>query len=466
MHADAAEARRARGVRIVAGVAGALLTALALAPELFHAGAPGLGAIQIGLLALGIAGLLLAWLGTRFPDAYRAAAVVILNTILFLAALELAGGIVTSMWRQERPSLYRQRYYRDKPWTAGFVREQAASIDKDYYRPFALWRRGQTSGSWVNVNAEGIRRTPGAECVPGAYRVIALGGSTMWGVGSPDSATIPARLQRALAARSARPVCVTNLGEKGYTSIQELVLLITRLRSNEVPDLVLFYDGVNDVRTAADHGAAGLHFGVRSIADRLEGVPPRFDQRARASRFLSLVLRSTEPPPDSLAVSTYRQRGMSADSLAEQVVARYLENQRMVRGLSREYGFDYAFFWQPVIWRTKKPLTDEERITFRNAVRGLPELFDAVYARVPGIASREAHVYDISDVFDGQAAFLYVDWNHVVPEGNALVADRMMAVLDERAGGRWSPPPRDLPGAPASVGARPGSATSHARPDR
>lgn len=429
------------------------MVALALVSELRPSSSPGLGAMQIALLLFGLLTLLVAWLGARFPSAYRATAVVVLNTILFLAVLELGAGMGSSLGRRA-PITPTVVYYADKPWGPRFLREQKASLDTDFYRPFALWQRGPTTGQHVNVGADGLRLTPGANCVPNAYRVFMMGGSTLWGMGSPDSATIPARLQALLATRTTRPICVVNLGEKGYTSMQEIVFLITRLRSDEVPDLMLFYDGVNDVRVAADEGAAGLHFGVRDLADKLEGVPRPLAVRARKSRFLSLVLPSMERPADSLTIQGYRRLGIGVDSLADQVVARYLESHRVVRALAREYGFDYVFFWQPVIWRTKKPLTIGEQRVHRNAVQGLPELFNEVYPRVHEIAPREDHLHDISDVFDGQTAFIYVDWNHVVPEGNTLVAERMLAVLDERAGGRWTPPPGKTPPSaspPASV---------------
>ena len=440
MSADATPGRGARGARRIAGVAGALLVALALVPEVRRSGSPGLGVMQIALLAAGMLMLLVAWLGARFPSAYRATAVMLLNTILLLAALEPLAVVVGSMTRRTQSSPSRQTYYGDKPWGARFVREQAASMGKDSYRPFALWKRGPTSGESVNVNAEGIRWTPGASCGRGAYRIVMLGGSTLWGFGSPDSGTIPAAVQAVVARSTTRPVCVVNLGEKGYTSQQELVLLITYLRSDEVPDLILFYDGVNDVRTAAEYGETGRHYGYRVIADKLEGVPPPLALRLRDSRLVSLVLSSVGAPADSLKVLGYRERGVGVDSLADQIVARYLDRNRMVRALAREYGFDYAFFWQPVLWRTRKPLTAAEKGKYDDALQGLPEIVNAVYTRIHEIALREDHLHDISDAFDGQPGFIYLDWNHVVPEGNALVARRMVAVLDEFAGQRWVRP--------------------------
>ena len=60
-----------------------------------------------------------------------------------------------------------------------------------------------------------------------------------------------------------------------------------------------------------------------------------------------------------------------------------------------------------------------------------------MYSRIHEIAPRENHFYDISDVFDGQAAFIYNDYNHVVPEGNDMIVARMLAELDRGAGSRW-----------------------------
>lgn len=434
MHADAAPVARARRIRLGAGLAGALLVAIAVLPELRHSGAPGFGAMQAALAALGICLGLIAWLGQRIVPAYRAAALVLLNTLLFLVVLELAGGALSSM-RRSAPPAPTPAYYANKPWGPRFVREQRIS-EKDEYRQFALWKRARATGTFVNVDGEGIRMTPGARCVSGAYRVFMAGGSTMWGVGSPDSGTIPAQLQAALAARTTRPVCVVNLGEKGYTSMQELVFLV-RLRSDEVPDLLISYDGVNDVLVASDEGAAALHFNVRGLADKMEGVPPPLAARLRKSRFLSLLLPPLGQPTDSSMVSGYRRLGLGADSLADRVVARYLDRNRMMRALAREYGFDYAFFWQPVQLRTKKTFIAEERLARRRAPQGLAELFDAVYSRVQVIAPREDHLYDISNVFDGESRFIYVDLLHVVPEGNAMIVARMLTVLDERGGERW-----------------------------
>ena len=408
-------------------------------------GSPGLGAAKTALLVLGSAVVLLGLLGARLVAAYRATAIMLLNIVVLAGVLELAAGALLALRHRERATPHRP-YYDDKPWAAQFAREERATIEKSYYRPFALWRRGRAVGQLVNVTADGIRMTPGANCSTDSYRVFVLGGSTTWGAGSPDWGTYSAYLQGTLAKRTSQPVCVINFGELGYTSTQEVVLLATELEKGHVPSLVIAYDGVNDVRTAADYGRPGLHYMLTEITAKLEGATPTLLQQARQSRLMRLLLPSPEAAADSSFIAGYRQRGVSVDSLADQVVATYLQNYRIVGALAREYGFAYSFFWQPVIWYGDKPLTRDEHVAQRwYALHGLPEIYRAVYDRMRDAAARETNLYDIADVFKGQSESLYLDWNHLTPEGNAMIAARMVAALDQRAHGTFVPVRRAMP---------------------
>src|SRR6185312_13466875 len=98
-------------------------------------------------------------------------------------------------------------------------------------KPWTHTGESEFSGRYVNVSKTGVRsngpRGEGPAPRPGAkpFRVIALGGSTMWGYGVPDWETIPAHLQRALQARHpGRAVEVVNQGHCFYWSAVELAL--------------------------------------------------------------------------------------------------------------------------------------------------------------------------------------------------------------------------------------------------
>ncbi len=84
-----------------------------------------------------------------------------------------------------------------------------------------------------------------------------LGGSSLWGFGARDDQTIPSLLARNLDQRGWR-VELKNLSEIGYVSTQELIALVRELQAGYRPDVVIFYDGVNDTTSALLEGEAGL----------------------------------------------------------------------------------------------------------------------------------------------------------------------------------------------------------------
>jgi hypothetical protein len=101
-------------------------------------------------------------------------------------------------------------------------------------------------------------------------RVFAFGGATMWGTGSPDWETIPAYLQAGLEARRGKPVCMVNFGESSFVSTQEVIQLLLQLESGNVPHLVIFYDGINNIYAAYQSGQAGVHENLDPIAAKLQ----------------------------------------------------------------------------------------------------------------------------------------------------------------------------------------------------
>ena len=99
-----------------------------------------------------------------------------------------------------------------------------------------------------------------------------FGGSAMWGWGAPDWGTIPAYLQTELERAGDRPVCVVNYAENGFVSTQNVIQLSLLLAAGDVPDVVVFYDGVNDVLAARQTGQPVLHQNLTQIATRF-GAP-------------------------------------------------------------------------------------------------------------------------------------------------------------------------------------------------
>ena len=119
----------------------------------------------------------------------------------------------------------------------------------------------------LTISENGYRLVPGISEDNDAFRVFLFGGSTMWGMGVADSNTIGSYLQNQLAEMSDELVAVYNFGQPGFASTQEVIELMLQLRDGNVPDIVIFFDGVNDIWNAYGSGqAGGYHWKVHVAA--------------------------------------------------------------------------------------------------------------------------------------------------------------------------------------------------------
>ena len=422
-------------IRITSGVVGGLLVVAAILGDRFGLGdTGGFGLSQALALFLGCGMVAFAWTGKNFPGLYRGTSLLILNTLVLLILLELGAGVLLRVvnyagsWAT--PPVTRAAYYAEQSWGAAYWPE----FDRAYtfrYSPYELWRVAPFEGEFINVGTDGVRKTPGAECVGEAYVVDVFGGSTVWGLGVPDWGTVPAYLQELLAQALQRPVCVRNLGQLGWNSTQDLITLLRELQASRIPDHVVFLNGVNDVIPQYEHGEVGAHFSLASIAAKMGESEPSGNPTVAALSNFNLYRLGVE----FLAWNRSRKapgevqfQGHVSDSLAASIAQVYLANYRNVEGLAREYEFASSFFWQPNLSVGRKPLTKEEE-GFKIGL-GVAPLMELVYARLASVGPPEyPSFHNLVNLFDEERSSVYIDWHHLTPEGNRSVAEAMVEVL-------------------------------------
>jgi hypothetical protein len=331
--------------------------------------------------------------------------------------------------------------YGEADWPIEYFDEFRRSVQVDW-KPYVEWWQRPFRGAYVTIDERGLRPTPGeAEAAAdGVLRILCFGGSTMMGMGVRDAATIPALLARRLGEMGHR-AAVTNLGQLGHNSTQEAITLHQLLKGGARPDIALFYDGINEMISAEQTGAADRLFNdARRVAEfnllhpsrrgdllmaALAAAMPRSLRRLR--RLTGLALRGPMPPPDA---------DLSQIDLAElacRVVDAYAANVRMARLLGREYGFRTLFFWQPVITTKIAKSPDEERFEqdYTRDVAARRRLYGAViaeYRRRPELA-QAADAIDLSAIFDVEAGPIYIDAYHLSERGNAAVVEAMLPAL-------------------------------------
>ena len=376
----------------------------------------------------------------------------------------------------------------DRAWIEAFVAERG---DTEFttaavrWEPFAYWRSAEHRGQFFNVDAAGLRRTvnppPPVEAKP-VRRIFMFGGSAMWGDSVRDEHTIPSLLSHGLR-QAGYAVELTNFAQLGYVSTQEWIALALELRRGNVPDLVVFFDGANDVGAAAANYQPGvsinevnrqLEFNLLNDASwgrlfkscALNSAIGRLVRGARGTEWAErqrdeMVIRNDgriaqhatalQTLPATATPDERRQleKDLRDLDIGREAVAVYRANLRIVQALQKAAGFETLFFWQPTVLDRAQPSVEETAIVGDNAklqriwnatMRTWAEI-QAVEAKAPP-ANAWPETIMLGNVFDrpelaGKSMFF--DLVHPCETANAIVAERIVpqvrAALDRRGAG-------------------------------
>jgi lysophospholipase L1-like esterase len=375
-------------------------------------------------------------------------------TLVLLLALETALSFAYAMRDRVRASdpassldwRARADVYSGQTWVYQYYREFTESSASQWVS-YVYWRRKPYQGQYINVDPNGIRRTWTADSnglgAGDRRSIFVFGGSTLWGVGARDDATIPSFLAKELKDRGIDSE-VINFGESGYVSTQEVVALLRELQKGHVPDLVIFYDGVNDVYSAYQQKIAGLPENESHRVQEFNLTRPTGQESLRALFLrgaverLSLVrlsrgvlrrLGAAAPAEAAVAYWSATDNSIAGrEDLLRQVVSVYEGNVHMVKTLGEAYGFKTLFYWQPTIF-SKTHLTAYEE-TQRKSVEGLQPFCQGVYALAyqGDLAVKHDGVFrDLSGIFAEVTEPVFIDWCHISEWGNEGIAEQMAA---------------------------------------
>lgn len=360
-------------------------------------------------------------------------------TIALLLAIELGATVILRFFNVGRSSGIDHReleVYKKEPWAQQYWMEEGVSSVFSY-ESYVGWKRLPYTGQMVAVDASQNRKTNDSDCSQDHYTVWMFGGSTMWGTGAPDWGTIPSQLAK-LFSQSGGPVCVVNYGQTGWRNTQEVIEMMLELkRAPRKPDLVLFYDGFNDGYAFYQSGKFDVHMNYDQIRDQLENPSHRSFWGSLASFLRQThsvrLITAAQVPKTFLDGGAVAPHFKEADAKQDLEIS-YLRNLDIVGALSKQYGFEYAFFWQPAIFAGRKHLSPEEE-RLRQHYSSRIEETDIEYREMANLlkVGSPAHFFDISDAFDKEPDTIFVDFVHVVPKGNELVAGRVYETL-QRAG--------------------------------
>ena len=331
--------------------------------------------------------------------------------------------------------------YAGASWAHEFWQEESLRRKQPKeYVPFRIWSVTDWHGKYIN-NDQGVggvwrRTTNPATCdSPQRVTVWTFGGSTMYGTAVPDWATIASYLSRDLNSGPRKCVTVSNFGVEGYVTDQELILLTEQLKAGRHPDIVVFYDGVNDSSLAwAPSGPRNAHFLFRTIKTRVEGsLSGRLDflQKSYAVRLAAASLAGHHPAT-SFAPLVAKSQPNVLNTLDN-----YEANMGLARALAGVYKFRLYCFWQPILIYGHKPLVPfEQQMASRDASGASAEsawflTMAAVYREAERRAADNGKFVFLGGLFDSTKEPVYVDEAHLGPRGNELAAKAIASYVQD-----------------------------------
>jgi hypothetical protein len=368
----------------------------------------------------------------RLSKWYSNIAVILFNTVILLVILEVGAGVFLRVFPRETNdqkslnSVLRLQYYFGQDWSREYWTEHLIHTKNWHYALHSLWQTDAYDGTYIHVDEHGRRLTTNGNngvCQEGQYRIFLFGGSTMWGFGVRDKDTIPSFIQAQLP-----DVCVLNYGELGYTSTQALIRLQHELSVGNVPNMVIFYDGVNDTSTANRYSIPGGHF-FYEVIEPVVKSKPNYNPLLMLIRDSNLYdLIAGEPPfpgPPNLATPPFDK------AFLDDVTGIYLANVRNANLLADSYGFAFFAFIQPVLPVIERPLSDEEQTFLYQMAGGLPDLVRTVYPRWQAVADNDPddYLHYLGTALDHVQELVWIDWHHLTPWGNLAMSDTILKII-------------------------------------
>jgi hypothetical protein len=306
-------------------------------------------------------------------------------------------------------------------WAVQHFREmdqlQQARTD---FKSFVGWRRKPFNGETINIGGPYAQRRTINNGPAGEKKAYFFGGSSMWGTGSNDEGTIPSQFAAMTGIHS------DNFGEAGYTAHQSLMLLIQLLQEGHRPDLVVFYDGVNEVALKCvkelTPDAHMLEARIDNLLKEPVTSPASFDHYLAPLRHVAGRVRSTLIHSAGIAP----EEGFNCHSnsgKATRIADNLLRDWQMAKRIVESYDIKFIAGLQPAIYfsRTRRDHLEDVPILMHTQ-------FETVYPLIKQrLKQGKDFFYDFTSVLDVDE-YVYVDFCHLSPNGNRLVAARFAEI--------------------------------------
>jgi hypothetical protein len=223
---------------------------------------------------------------------------------------------------------------------------RVTGFERFRYDPITQFKVKPFHGRFIHLTEHGFRagKNQGPwPPDPQAFNVFTFGGSTMFGSYLADDETIASWLQEHMTNKMCgRSVHVYNFGQPAFISTQEMLFFYELLSHGHRPDIVIFYDGLNDLM---------LWNGEPLFTDKLHRLMEGNDRsqifgvldRLAISRAISELQNRLRSDGTVFTSSSYKN-----DQVFNDLLHRLRTNRQVIEAIARQYGVRPVFVWQPI----------------------------------------------------------------------------------------------------------------------
>jgi len=275
---------------------------------------------------------------------------------------------------------------------------------------------------YVNINSFGFRGAEISKEKPeNIYRIIMLGGSTLFGVPSTsDYTTIPGFLQKKFeTTNSDFKVEIINAGSSGAYSKTETLYVKDKLLDFD-PDLIIVYDGWNDARISYTS-----HIGERGLAGQL------YDN----VKYLQSVLPYYKTPIVIREIGGKLGSDQNlrtwTDANLDKKVTLWKERWNEICLLTQKNDIKTLITIQPMLGTGDRIVTESEKSTSGLLQSDFTQLSSSMqkYVDVLPELTNCTKTADLTHVFDGHNEPLFVDLGHVEDHGNMIISEKIYELV-------------------------------------
>ncbi len=313
------------------------------------------------------------------------------------------------------------------------------------YFPHVMWttrnRSGLVAQDENGVRASYIPEKTGREI----YRIYTFGGSTMENIEVPNEYTIASNLVKMLSNSNLSndyDFEIINFGSGAYTNTQEMIRLIYEyqrgFKDYGKPNLVVFFDGVNDIFSGVYLERPGIHDAYDRIKMRYDNINGFYllkirewlNNNIKTIRFVN-YLTGNKSEED---LRYFEKKDGNYYEHAKNSANIYKKNMDIIGALGLKGGFDSIFFLQPSIY-TLSNGTKHDQSVFKlwKVKRGnMYTAFIQGYKQFKLLSESDKNLIDLSGIFNSADKPIYRDYCHVGPLGDEKIAENIFPYVYKR----------------------------------